>query len=41
VDGDVVVGRDDDDELVDHVADLGGEGVEAAVWLFDCSNAGF
>jgi hypothetical protein len=37
-DGDVVGG--DDDELVDFFADFGGEGVQAAVWLFGCADAG-
>lgn len=39
VDGGNVV-RGDDGVFVDYVADFGGEGVEAAVWLLDCSDAG-
>ena len=37
VDGDVVWRHDG--ELVDHIANLWREGVQAAVWLFDCSDA--
>jgi hypothetical protein len=40
VDGDVVVVVwRHSDELVDHVADFGGEGVQAALGLFDCPDA--
>ena len=37
--GGYVVGGDDG-VLVDHGAEFDGEGVKAAVWLFDCSDAG-
>ena len=40
MDGDVVVVVwRHSDELVDHVADFGGEGVQAALGLFDCPDA--